>query len=118
VAEGVAVDVTAAQVPPRVFLDHVMPGAAVSSHEERPGGEMTPGAAEVCLDEGLKLRGEGYDALPPPLAGDANEPPGQVDVGNPEAAHLGNPEAREEHYRETEAVAIPPDVLQKIFHFF
>ncbi|HNR90637.1 MAG TPA: hypothetical protein PKM65_20040 [Spirochaetota bacterium] len=115
--ESMAVNVPAAEVLLGIFLNHVVPGAPVPADERRFRFKILSMFAKVFLDEGLKIRRKGDDPLPASLAGDADETSREVDVTHLETAHLGNPEPGQEHDRETEAMAIPPDVFQKNFNF-
>jgi len=118
VAEGMAVNIPAAKVFNRVFLHHVMPGAAIQPDKKRLLIEIVAVLREILFDDILKPGGQRHNPLLAPLAGDPHEAPGQVDIAHPEIAHLRYPQARMGHEVKAEEMPIAFDVFEENINFF
>jgi len=118
VTEGMAVNIPAAEVFNRVFLHHVMPGAAIQPDKKRLLIEIVAVLREILFDDILKPGGQRHNPLLAPLAGDPHEAPGQVDIAHPEIAHLRYPQARMGHEVKAEEMPIAFDVFEENINFF
>jgi len=118
VPEGVAVDVGAAEVLGRILLYHIMPRGAVPAHQKAFLAELMAVLVQIGLDFLLEPGIDRDDAILPALAVDRHEAARQVDIADPQAAHLGHPQAPVGHEKNAHPMLIFRDGFGQLLDFF